>query len=266
MKNSRILTALFAIVFVFSAFSQDIFFVNKNFIPNKKDSNNFTFLSGASFFVPEPSMLRIKSNQASLRGVVARRGEMEMLYVLRNKYSADFCPHLFFRAEAFPSYYFSSRFGAGFTHAKSRLTFGILHGKYYRLVSYDKSNFVTRKQKPFQTSSMTGFYFALSDCNSSVAFSLAKELDYIFHSFMLSHTFGQSLFCESGSLALKSLGVVASSQSFVGHGAGLFFHPTKTTRLTFQYVSPNQKEVDDYRSLLGGFSRGCLASFCLFVY
>lgn len=257
MRNlSHIITLLFVLV-AKSIYSQECLNLRPDFIPNQVDSNNFYYFVSSSYFLSVGQknyfQKKVLKPDAS-KGDRLMKGELEMLYFVSNKYDASLAPHVFLRVDVFPSFYMSSRFGAGVSFRNLNSSAGLFYGTYYRRVPYD-GNFVTRRKKMFDNYNLYGFYLQSSIGYSSLFASLAFEPHKVYHSVMANLAFGEKLFTGK---TLRTLGVVFSSEEFFGQGIGLSIFPMKRTRFHVEYITPKERDSNLQARLQNELSSGFL--------
>lgn len=261
MKNFKKTIILFLALLPVVSFSQECLNVRSDFLPNEVDSNNFYYYVSGSFIFPsaksDPFQKSVLRKDAQ-KGNRLMKAEMEMLYFTKQDYDDAVLPHVFLRVDVFPSYYLSSRFGAGVSLRSISSSFGLFYGTYYRRVPYE-ANFVTRRKRSFENYNLYGFYFQSSVKHSSFFTSITVERNYVFHSTSLTVGLGDMVFQKLP--VLNTLGVVFSSETFTGYGYGLCVNILPSTRLDISYTTPFETDVFEQARLQNKLAPGVMIGF-----
>ena len=223
------------------AFSQERAYA----VPNEVDSNNFYYLFSASYTFPtnkQSTFQKSRLREDAIQGNRITKMQMEMVLFPSKKYEKEFHEHFFFRVDAIPSSYLSSRFGVGVTSKSLRSSLGFFYGTYYRRVPYE-ANFITRRKRSFENYGLYGFCLTSHSDDASFAFSMALEKTHAFISSRLGWNVGQYLSSGRGESGMQTLEAVLSYESLSGFGSGLAIRPFARASLEAYYVVPNKDEV-----------------------
>lgn len=264
------ITGVFAFFFgISSLFSQEVFNMRTDFVPNEVDSNNVYVYFSFSYVIPkakeETTFQKSLQREDTQKGNRLTKAEMEIVLFPFVKYEKEFHPHAFVRLDALPSSgYLSSRFGVGLSSKTLNSSAGFFHGNYYRRVPYE-ANLITRRKRSFENYNLSGFYVQSSSVYANFHFSMAFEKTHIFTSTRLGGRLCEILKLGEVGSRLRTAEVVMNYESLTGIGVGLSASPFDRARLEVLWVKPDAEDVYEQMRIQNKLSSGFLVSMCYFV-
>ena len=246
-------------------FSQEALVTTKQFLPNALDSNNFICRLSLSALFPFDEITEFQKQRMDDRAIEGNRifkGNMEMIYYPSTAYCHRLEPHFFFRAEAIPMQYVSSKLGVGVSDRKLSSSVGFFTGNYLRRVP-EGGNFVTRRSRRFDDYPLYGVYLQTVREDVSLFVSVAFERRHLFWSSRIAGRMGHTL--GFSQYRLREMEMVGVYESFTGLGFGFSTELLPGLRADVLSVIPQEDEINEQARLNYKLGRGVMVTLNLSI-
>ncbi len=241
--------------------------LSPNVLPNKVDSNNLYVSVGASYIYPlteTTNFQKANLQKGHQRGNRFQKAEMEILFFTSQQYSHRFEPYVFFRTEAFPMSYISSKFGVAVADRNANSSVGFFFGNYLRNVPYE-ANFTTRRGKSFENYPLYGGFLQSSRPEGTYFLSLAREYSRISFSSRMTLRLGQILSLGKDNSFTRTSQLVLQFENLSGYGAGFSLRILHQVQFEVLWTVPVKEEQDFQARLRNKLSRGFLFEIRFYV-